>query len=352
MSNESTMILDAAARIFNELADPQDILHGKSADWQQTLWQALDEMGLPQAWQPEEFGGHGISLADGLAVARAGGRAALAVPLFETMLAGWVCAQVNLKLPAGPASVIFNGLGAQVDIDAAGQVRASAFRVPFAREVHNLVLVSGNTASSRVAIIPRVHCTVEARDNLAGDPSDHVTIAASSVAFQTTTADVLALAQEISATLRSLQIAGALEALLDISVAYAMERVAFERPIAKFQAIQQNLARLGGEVAAAIAVAESAAATLSEGHATYDERLLEVASAKIRCGEAAELGCAIAHQVLGAIGFTEEHVLHRFSLRALSWRDEFGSETHWARQLGDKVRQGSAVDLWQLLSSR
>ena len=47
---------------------------------------------------------------------------------------------------------------------------------------------------------------------------------------------------------RSLQIAGALESMLDISVRYSNERVAFEKKISKFQAVQHNLAKLAGEV--------------------------------------------------------------------------------------------------------
>ena len=64
---------------------------------------------------------------------------------------------------------------------------------------------------------------------------------------------------------------------------------------------------------------------------------LEAAAAKIRCAEAAEKGGAIAHQVHGAIGFTIEHILHRYSLRALAWRDDFGSESYWAVELGKLV---------------
>ncbi len=63
----------------------------------------------------------------------------------------------------------------------------------------------------------------------------------------------------MGAAARAMQMAGALEAILDLAVAYANERVAFERPIAKFQAVQHNLARLAGEVAVAIAAAGSAA---------------------------------------------------------------------------------------------
>ena len=51
--------------------------------------------------------------------------------------------------------------------------------------------------------------------------------------------------------------------MLDISVRYSNERVAFEKKISKFQAVQHNLARLAGESAAAMAAATSAADTIA-----------------------------------------------------------------------------------------
>ena len=135
-------------------------------------------------------------------------------------------------------------------------------------------------------------------------------------------------------------------------MSYANERVAFERRIGKFQAVQQNLARLAGEVAAALAVSGSAADTLARAD-TFDEAtFLEAASAKIRCAEAAAEGAAIAHQVFGAIGFTKEHVLHRFTLRMLSWRDDFGNESYWAAELGKHIARRGAEEFWPLVASR
>ena len=146
--------------------------------------------------------------------------------------------------------------------------------------------------------------------------------------------------------------AGALEAILGMAVRYANDRVAFERPIAKFQAVQHNLARLAGESAAALAAATSAADTIANAKGFDDAVFLEAAAAKIRCSEAAEKGGAIAHQVHGAIGFTIEHILHRFSLRALAWRDDFGSESYWAIELGRLIADRGADELWPLVASR
>jgi acyl-CoA dehydrogenase len=137
-----------------------------------------------------------------------------------------------------------------------------------------------------------------------------------------------------------------------MSVAYANDRIAFERPIAKFQAIQHSLAQLAGEVAAAVAASGSAADAIAHVQSFDDQIFLEAASAKIRSAEAAEKGAAIAHQVHGAIGFTNEHILHRFTLRMLAWRDDFGNESHWAVELGRKVAAGGADAFWPLLASR
>jgi alkylation response protein AidB-like acyl-CoA dehydrogenase len=80
--------------------------------------------------------------------------------------------------------------------------------------------------------------------------------------------------------------------------------------------------------------------------------LLEIAAAKIRVGEAVTTGGAIAHQVHGAVGWTAEHVLQRFTRRMWGWRDDFGAESHWAAMLGDMVSEAGADALWPMLAER
>ena len=140
--------------------------------------------------------------------------------------------------------------------------------------------------------------------------------------------------------------AGALEHILDQSVQWSLDRVQFGRPIAKFQAVQHNLATLAGEVAAAGAAADAAAEAIA-GHG--DRTAAEVAIAKLRVGEAAGAGAAIAHQVHGAMGFTYEHRCTR-DAPAVGWREEFGNETHMGVQLGHMVAAQGADALWPFVT--
>ncbi len=77
----------------------------------------------------------------------------------------------------------------------------------------------------------------------------------------------------------------------------------------------------------------------------------EVAVAKVRVGEAAGTGAAIAHQVHGAIGFTREYSLHHATRRIWAWREEFGNETYWAIRLGHMVAANGADALWPFVTA-
>jgi len=60
----------------------------------------------------------------------------------------------------------------------------------------------------------------------------------------------------------------------------------------------------------------------------------------------------VAHQVHGAMGFTEEFGLHRFTRRLWSWRSEFGGDAHWAARLGQMAVEIGAEAFWIELTQR
>jgi acyl-CoA dehydrogenase len=352
------IVAGAAARIFADLADPQTINRAKDdakgGTWKAPLWRALTEAGLPLAWVPEQLGGSGAAIADGFAVLGAAGRFALAAPLAETLLAGWLLARADLQAPAGAMTVAPARPLDRITLGKDGTLSGRALGVPFAADAQHIAVLADGGKDAHIALVAAKDCRIDDGRTPAGDASNAVTferVKPVAVAKAPKGFDSLSL-MLMGAVVRSVQTAGALEAVLAMSVDYANERVAFERPIGKFQAVQQNLARLAGEVAAALAVSGSAADALAQSGALDEALFLEAASAKIRCAEAAAEGAAIAHQVFGAIGFTKEHVLHRFTTRMLAWRDDFGNESWWAAELGQRVAQRGADEFWPLVASR
>ena len=199
-----------------------------------------------------------------------------------------------------------------------------------------------------VALLARDAARATPDRNLALEPRDtlvfdNAPVLATAPAAASVNAETLLLS---GALIRSAQMAGAIESLLQQSVRYATERRQFGRPIGGFQAIQHNLAILAGHAAAASIAAERAFAAADSANLPF-----HVAAAKIRAGEAAGIAAGLAHQVHGAIGFTYEHSLHFATRRLWSWRAEFGGENHWADQLGRHVTTRGADLLWPDLTA-
>jgi acyl-CoA dehydrogenase len=128
-----------------------------------------------------------------------------------------------------------------------------------------------------------------------------------------------------------------MSSILELTVQYALEREQFGRPIAQFQAIQQQLAVLAGEVSAC----QRAADTLLDASGVFN-----IAISKSRLGDAVAPVCEIAHQVHGAMGYTREHPLNLRSRRLWVWRDEYGEEVYWQHRLGSDLCMSGADSLW------
>jgi alkylation response protein AidB-like acyl-CoA dehydrogenase len=354
VSESGNIVAETATRIFADLGDPQTINSSGDGGWKAPLWHALAEAGLTLAWVPEEQGGAGAGLADGFDIVGVAGRFAAPVALAETLLAGWLLARAGISSPAGAMTVAPAHPGDRITLNSDGTLSGRARGVSFAQEARHLAVCASDQRATSIALVEAGACRIADGRSLAGDALNVVTFdrakpirnASAPADFDQTSLMLM------GAAVRGIESAGALESILDLTLRYANERVAFERPIGKFQAVQHSLARLAGEVAAAMTAAGSAAETIAHARTFDDAVFLEAAAAKIRSAEAAEEGAAIAHQIHGAIGFTREHVLHRFTLRLLAWRDDFGNESYWAAALGNRVAERGAEELWPLLASR
>jgi acyl-CoA dehydrogenase len=145
---------------------------------------------------------------------------------------------------------------------------------------------------------------------------------------------------------RAVQLTAALEQVLAWTVQYAGERQQFGRPLGKFQAIQVELAEMAGEVTAVSALTDAAVQALDRAEDHAHDVVLAAAAAKVRAGAAVEVVARRAHQVHGAIGFTQEHRLHHLTRRMWTWRDEAGSELAWSRVLAGALLADGPDGLW------
>jgi acyl-CoA dehydrogenase len=352
MTDSDRIIIDTATRIFQDLGAPQAIVNAADDSWKTALWDTLEEAGLTQTWTPDDLGGAGAGITDGFDVLRVAGQYAVSLPLAETLLAGWLLSKAGIVVPQGAMTVAPARPADRIELQADGTLRGTARKVPFAGAAERIAVLARRGGETEVALVDAADCEISAGASLAGDPLDTVRFDGVRPAeVEAADVDEDALFQ-MGAAARASQIAGALRGILDISVDYAQERMAFGRPIGKFQAVQHMLARLGGETAASIAAAGSVADRIARSDAFDDCVFVEVASAKTRTGEAAGEGAAIGHQVHGAIGFTDEHVLHRYTMRLWSWREDFGSESVWAVRLGEMVAARGADGLWPLVTAQ
>lgn len=309
------------------------------------LWAVCEETGLARLTVPEASGGSGGSLEDLVTVLLAAGRYAARIPLLETELAGWLLTTAGLSVPSGPMSAAVADVGGPV-ADPDAPLSATVGKVPWGRAVAGVVLLAGE----RVLLMDPADATIAEGSNLAGEPRDTLLFDGVTARAAVVAGPQVAVEYPLRAALgRSLLIAGAARGALSMAVRYATERVQFGRPIARLQAVQQMLALAAGEVAAAVAAAEAAAMDAAEFG--FAKASLAIAAAKSRAGEAAGQVARIAHQVLGAIGFTHEHDLRVLTTRLWAWRDEDGSETHWHGHIGARVHAAGPDGLWPLLTS-
>jgi acyl-CoA dehydrogenase len=347
------MLAESAGRLFADHVDAKVLDAAKEEGWSPALWRTVEEAQLHLVSIPEDAGGAGGSVSDLAAVLRLAGRHSAPVPLAETaMLAGWMLAQSGLAIPAGPLTagpVRTESLRAE---RAGNEWRLSGTldRIPFARIADHIVVLADGPDGGLVCCVERARCTIVHGRNLAREPRDEVKLdgvtVPAALAAPAGPGVTLEKLFERGALARALTSAGALEYALDLACRYATERSQFGRKIGQFQAIQQELARAAGEVAAAVAAALSAAGVVDRG----GNALLAIASAKMRTAQSAlEVGM-VAHQVHGAIGVTDEYALHHATLRLWAWRDEFGNEAHWSATLGRALLAGGADGLWPALS--
>ena len=321
---EQQQLATAAARFLAAEAPVQGL-----AEWAPpaTLWPKMADLGWFAIGVPGDVGGSGGSLADqallfrelgrrlapgpllgtalGIAVALAGGRRDLAAGL----MAGETTAGLAepWRHPAATVSTEAGASGRFRLLDAAG-----ADYVTF-------------LAADGAALVPAGPVEAIARPLPAPDASVAVALVELSGAAAVATVaagEAGSLIVTQGRLLAAALLVGILEAVRDMSVAYARQREQFGKPIGAFQAVKHRCADMAVRAEAAGSLLWLAALSL-DAEAPQAHRL--AASAKALASEYAVVSAHDNVQNHGGMGFTAECTAHLYVKRALEWSVTLGS---------------------------
>lgn len=127
---------------------------------------------------------------------------------------------------------------------------------------------------------------------------------------------------------------GAAKRALEVTAAYARERMQFGKPIGSFQAVKHHCANMAMAVEASRAATRAAAEALDGDPKEWSTAAAITAS---YVGPACSEVCALELRVHGGIGFTWEHDTHLYLKRVKLDEVLFGTPSWHRRRLADAV---------------
>jgi alkylation response protein AidB-like acyl-CoA dehydrogenase len=374
--NEPQEMLQTYARDFLEKNFSDKLLKKWAGDAQgdtRQLWGQMAGLGWTALSIPEAYGGVG-DFFDLCLVLEEIGRAGLSCPLFSTVVLG-----VATIMAAGSEAQKQKFLAAIAQgksIFTLALTESSASYAPESIKVKAAARPQGFVITGAKLFVPDAHqadyLICAARTKESADPKDGITLflvdakspgltchlldslsgdRVCEVIFK----DVSVPEENILGTLNGgwpylekviekaavatcAEMAGGARRVLDMTLAYAKERAAFGHPIGAYQSIQHRCADMLIDVESSKYVTYQAAWRLSEGLPAARE----AAIAKLWAGQAFSRVVTSAHQVHGAIGFTEDHVLHWFTRRARAQAVSFGDENFCLDKLTALSRRSGA----------
>ncbi|PWA08124.1 hypothetical protein DCC39_15470 [Pueribacillus theae] len=351
MTEMRELMIDSATKILNDLSTKDVVNKAEEEAWSEQLWNTMAESGMTAVAVSEEHGGIGGDYGDALNILRVCGKYSAPIPIVETLLVNWLLSEKGKEPSEQPLTIMPIEQKDEVTFTAASggmSVSGKIRKVPWARIAEAILVIGKSENGYKMALVDSKQCQIDHDQNLAGEPRDTVKIESFVVNegnYFSVNDPLLERMLYFGTLSKTVLMAGALERVLDLTIAYSTERKQFGRPISRFQAIQQHIAVMSAEVTAA-AIAVDTAIESFTGEPSDD-----ITVAKIRVSDAASIVTPIAHQVHGAIGFTDEHILHQSTRRLWSWRDEFGSESEWAERLGEQIIQNGSEGLWSFITN-
>jgi alkylation response protein AidB-like acyl-CoA dehydrogenase len=309
------------------------------------VWRRMAELGWSGLLVPPDLGGTGGSLLDVVLLVEEMGRAALPGPFIASavvatslLVAGGSPAQRARLLPvlAAGERIVTLALAEEGSPDPdrvamacalPGRLTGTKLFVKDAHVADDLVVAVRHGGELALLLLPANRAGIVRRplDAMSGEklfavefdgvevlPADHVGAPGHG-------RELLGAACRTGALARTAEMVGLAQRILELTVEHARTRVQGGRPIGGHQAIQHACADMVRDVDAARGLLHLAAWAIAEGSGET-----ELAMAKAYAAEACPTVARRSHQILGAIGYCQEHPLPLLHTRIHAAALDFG----------------------------
>jgi alkylation response protein AidB-like acyl-CoA dehydrogenase len=371
-SEEQLMLRDAARDYLVKNYPKKTVRQLEEGDigYSPESWKEMAEMGWMGLVLPEKYGGSGMSFQDLAVLLEEMGRACLPGPFFSTVVLGALPildlgteAQKAKYLPdIAKGDLIFTLALTEVSAryDAEGvKLKAESGKDGFTLNGTKLFIPDANVADYLICVARTANgknpeegislFIVDARspgikfellktianDKLCEVVFDNVKVARENVLGEIGKGwPVMEKIIRRAAAAKCCDMAGSLQQVFEMTLAYAKERMVHGQPIGSYQAVQHHCANMAIDVNGTMLSAYQAAWKVS-ADLPCD---WEVAVAKAWASAACPRVIALAHQIHGAIGTTMDHDLHYYTRRTKAAESAFGDVDYYqwkvAREIG------------------
>jgi len=370
-SDEQKQMRDEARKFLSEQCPPKavrEVLDGK-APYDKALWKGLAEMGFLGVAIPEKFGGAGAGHLELCVIAEEIGRALAPVPFSssvylaaEAILIAGSDAQKQKWLPkiaSGEAIgtlALFEGKGnpspKAINVSANGGVLNGVKKPVPDGAIADFAVVAARTGSGgRESEISLFIVDLKAGGvEVKGLTNIDLTRGQAEITFKNAKAEPLGSAGEgwsvitqvldRAAVLMAFEQVGGADRALEMGRDYALDRIAFGRPIGSFQAVKHMLADMYVSATLARSNCYYGAWALSTNAGELPEA---AAAARISATQAFQHCAKNNIQVHGGMGFTWEFDCHMYYRRANAVAVGLGSLSYWEDALIDRMRKKNAA---------
>lgn len=358
--NPDQQILRDTAHSFLSKECPSLLVRQMAADSQgfnPGLWQKMAELGWMALLVPERYGGAGGNFLDLAVLLHEMGYACLPGPFFSTLVLGGLPLlaegseeQKNAILPdlavgkkiltlawtEKSGTYSFQGIETQAEPRGDYYIMSGTkLFVPDAHVADVLICVartrisSGGGANGLSLFLvdgksPGI--TLERLPSLAGDKQyevifDQVRIPQSHLLGQPNQGGpILEKLLLQAAVAKCAEMCGGGQKVIELAIAHVKERVQFDHPVGSFQAVQHHCANILTYLETSRFMTFQAAWRISEGLPCAQEGHM----CKAWVSDSYRRLVVLAHQVLGGMGFMEEHDLHLYFRQAKAGELAFG----------------------------